>query len=102
MVLGSPRPPIDSNDASGRIVTMTRPDRSPNFSPSLAKTSSMRRWMAHCWVDSSGVLAFAGSDRSGSGRGSSDMRSDPRPRRRRVGREGVEALGLLEHALLHV
>ncbi len=37
------------NEVSGLTLTSTRPVRSPNFSPSLANTSSMRRWMAHCW-----------------------------------------------------
>ncbi len=57
--LAAAMPPICSKDVSGRIVTTTRPLRSPNFSPSLVKTSSIRRWMAHCWPSGSGAGAPA-------------------------------------------
>src|SRR5207247_11012814 len=90
------------------MTTTTRPERSPNFSPSLVKTSSMRRWMAHCWLERSlsALSVFGGSERAGSGRGRSgggselmdraDTGSDARPRRQ----AGGDALGLVEHALL--
>src|SRR5437016_13417594 len=49
MLLASRRPPIWAKVVFGLIFTSTRPVRSPNFSPSFAKTSSRRRWSAHSW-----------------------------------------------------
>src|SRR5438552_15229667 len=42
-------PPTSSKVTVGRICVSPRPVRSPNFSPSFAKTSSRRRWSAHSW-----------------------------------------------------
>ena len=77
--LGLGRPPIWSNVVSGLIRTTTRPERSPNFSPSLAKTSSMRRWIAHSWPSSSGA---DGAGPSAAGRFSRlvGQRASPAPR----------------------
>src|SRR5438309_911916 len=47
VALAAPSPPTSSKETSGRSLTSTRPLRSPYFSPTLAKTSSSRRWIAH-------------------------------------------------------
>src|SRR5438445_1274641 len=47
VALAALSPPTSSKDTSGRSLTSTRPLRSPYFSPTLAKTSSSRRWIAH-------------------------------------------------------
>src|SRR5690242_4492891 len=78
MILACRSPPTSSKLIVDLILVSTRPVRSPYFSPSLAKTSSSRRWSAHSF-----------SVRSGSA-----MASDRwAPRRRRGAR-------LLEDALL--
>src|SRR3989442_8524065 len=78
-VLACRSPPTSSKVTVDRIFVSTRPVRSPNFSPSLAKTSSRRRWSAHSW-----------SFRSGSA-----ISSDRGAAWRRA------AAGLVEDSLLH-
>src|SRR5215470_4291206 len=46
--LACARPPTSSKDTLGWMSVSTRPVRSPNFSPSLEKTSSSRRCSAQC------------------------------------------------------
>src|SRR5947209_5468095 len=55
MVLASRSPPTSSKVTVDLILVSTRPVRSPYFSPSLTKTSSMRRWSAHSWSVRSGT-----------------------------------------------
>src|SRR5712692_11361134 len=88
------RPPTWLNEVSGLTLTSTRPVRSPNFSPSLAKTSSMRRWMAHCWLSGS---SFGGTAPGPPLASSGAIRLDPLSRQR--GRR-EQPLRLVEHALL--
>src|SRR5215470_13992892 len=46
--LACERPPTSSKATLGWMSVSTRPVRSPNFSPSLEKTSSSRRCSAQC------------------------------------------------------
>src|SRR5262245_43257647 len=72
-------PPTSSKVTVDLILVSTRPVRSPYFSPTLTKTSSMRRWSAHAFSVRSGAA----------------IASDRGPPRRR------DARGLLEPALLY-
>src|SRR5215470_7739757 len=88
--LASRSPPICAKVVSGVTCTNTRPVRLPYFSPSLVKTSSMRRWIAHCWL----AALASGSERP-EVVSSAAMSLDAR----RLGRG--EDLGLVEDPILH-
>src|SRR6059036_2850307 len=66
MVLASRSPPTSSKVIVDLIFVSTRPVRSPYFSPSLAKTSSRRRWRAHSRLSRAGFIPLQRPRRRGS------------------------------------